>query len=174
MVTVPQNSKNDHHILLRKVRHVVFAEKDRLCTVVLNRSVLARLFQQLELFDGSQAGGVGLGQLSSIGKILQNSSYRCRYMVLRDVSTSARTSGAYCSKAVSKWIGTKKAVVFHVSCRRTRRKRERLKFVCLLLNGAVCMYVCLMSWGPTEGQQTKFCLCKFMQSKHCSLGKNSS
>ena len=38
----------------------------------------------------------------------------------------------------------------------------------------VCMYVCLMSWGPTEGQQTKFCLCKFMQSKHCSLGKNSS
>ena len=23
-----------------------------------------------------------------------------------------------------------------------------------------------MSWGPTEGQQTKFCLCKFMQSKH--------
>ena len=29
----------------------------------------------------------------------------------------------------------------------------------------VCMYVCLLSWGPTEGQQTKFCLCQFIQSK---------
>ena len=28
-----------------------------------------------------------------------------------------------------------------------------------------------MSWGPTEGQQTKFCVCKFIQSKYCSLGK---
>ena len=27
-----------------------------------------------------------------------------------------------------------------------------------LLN-SVCMYVCLISWGPTEGQQTKLCLC---------------
>ena len=44
---------------------------------------------------------------------------------------------------------------------------RRCMYVC-------CMYVCLMSWGPTEGQQTKFCLCKFMQSKHCSLVKNSS
>ena len=38
----------------------------------------------------------------------------------------------------------------------------------------VCMYVCLMSWGPTEGQQTKFCSCEIIQSKYCSLGKNSS
>ena len=28
----------------------------------------------------------------------------------------------------------------------------------------VCMYVCLLSWGPTEGQQTKFCLCQLIQS----------
>ena len=31
-----------------------------------------------------------------------------------------------------------------------------------LMDKYVCMYVCLMSWGPTEGQQTKFCLCKFI------------
>ena len=36
------------------------------------------------------------------------------------------------------------------------------------------MYVCLMSWGPTEGQQTKFCSFEIIQSTYCSLGENSS
>ena len=37
-----------------------------------------------------------------------------------------------------------------------------LVYMCM----SVCMYVCSMSWEPTEGQQTKFCLCQFIVTQH--------
>ena len=55
-------------------------------------------------------------------------------------------------------------------------KLQEDKKVCGCAGFTVLVFVCLCStsWGPTEAQQTKFCLCKFIQSKYCSLGKNSS
>ena len=35
-----------------------------------------------------------------------------------------------------------------------------------------CTRFCLMSWGPSGDQQTKFCLCKFSQTKYTSYTKN--
>ena len=39
-----------------------------------------------------------------------------------------------------------------------RTERYSLSVNSVISSVIVCMYVSLMSWGPTEGQQTKFCL----------------
>ena len=41
-------------------------------------------------------------------------------------------------------------------------------YVCMYVCMYVSMYVCLMSWGPTGGQQTEFCSCKFSHSEFYS------
>ena len=104
------------------------------------------------------SGHVHYGALESMHKCaITGMSVFCP-LVLEDFSSSNEDTTAYVSCKVV-------ATCWHVSEHSSSVVLRNSMLGCEPWYMYVCMYVCLMSWGPTGGQQTEFCSCKFSHSK---------